>query len=60
LLGHMDDDLGRPGKMVAAPVAFGRRATGKKIGKPLRAGSELFPKICAAAEENYKANPGKD
>jgi len=26
----------------------------------LRAGSEFFPKICAAAEDNYGANRGKD
>src|SRR6266480_92604 len=45
--------------MTAAPVAFGRSSTGKKIGQPLRAGSEPLPKICAAAEDNYGANRGK-
>jgi len=60
LFAHMDDDLGWPGKMVAAPVAFGRGRTGKEIGQPLRAGSEFFPKICAAAEDDYGANRGKD
>src|SRR5437868_8577942 len=60
LFAHVDDDLGVAGKMIAAPVAFRRRRTGKKIGQPLRAGSEFFPKICAAAEDNYGANRGKD
>ena len=56
----VDDDLGRARKMTAVPVAFGRSGTGKKIGQPLRAGSELLLKICAAAEDNYGANRGKD
>jgi hypothetical protein len=56
----MDDDLGWTGGIAAMPVTLGRGCTWEKIGQPLRAGSELLPKICAAAEENYKANPGKD
>jgi hypothetical protein len=60
LFAHMDDDLGRPGRIITTPVAFGRRRTGKKIGQPLRTGRKFLCEICAAAEENYKANPGKD
>ena len=60
MLDHMDDDLGRPGKIVAPPVAFGRGRTWEKIRQHLRAGSEFLPEICAAAEDNYGVNPGKD
>ena len=44
----MDNDFGRPVNLITAPVTFGRRRTGKKIGQPLRAGSEFLPKIRAA------------
>ena len=56
----MDDDLGRPGRVITTPVAFGRRRAGKKIGQPLGTGRKLLCEICAAAENNYKANRGKD
>ena len=60
MFAHMDDDLGLAGKMIATPEAFGRSGAGKKIGQPFRAGSKFLPKICAAAEDNYGANRGKD
>jgi hypothetical protein len=56
----MDKDFGRPVNIITAPVTLGRRRTGKEIGEPLRAGSEFFPKIRAATEDNYGANRGRD
>jgi hypothetical protein len=56
----MDKDFGRAVNIITAPVTFGRRRTGKKIGQPLRAGSEFFPKIRAATEDNYGANRDRD
>ena len=60
LFAYMDNDFGRPGRIITTPVAFGRRRTGEKIGQPLRTGRKFLCEICAAAEENYKADPGKD
>jgi hypothetical protein len=56
----MDDDLGRPGRIITTPVAFGRRRAGKKIGQPLRPSRKFLREIRAAAEDNYGANGGKD
>jgi len=60
LFAYMDDDLGRPGRIIPVPVAFGRSRTREKIGQPLRTGRKFLCEICAAAENNYKANRGKD
>ena len=60
LLGHMDHDLGRSGKIATAPVAFRGTRAREKIGQPLRTGSEFLPEVCAAAQDNGGANRGKD
>src|SRR6476619_4200109 len=52
----MDDDLGRPGRIITTPVAFGRR----RAGKEMRPSRKFLREIRAAAENNYKANRGKD
>src|SRR5438477_4898609 len=60
LLGHMDHDLGRSGKIATAPVAFRGTRAREKIGQPLRTGSEFLPEVCAAAQDNGGANRRKD
>src|SRR6476659_4077019 len=52
----MDDDLGRPGRIITTPVAFGRR----RAGKEMRPGRKFLREIRAATEDNYGANGGKD